>query len=155
MRHSMLSRIFVPAALLSVVGLSSCGTIPSGPSGSSVSSFLSPGDIPRNVMIRSVPVAPGHDPAGKILTSELPALGFILVHENPQAVFVATVESSDYSPVELRVSLILEETHRVLWSAKIVRRWDIYASVVSASESNAKEAIQLLRRDLEKARRHK
>ncbi len=47
------------------------------------------------------------------------------------------------------------ETRRVLWSAKIVRKWDIYASVVSALESNAKEAIQLLRRDLEKARRQK
>ncbi len=148
------------AAILSIIViLSGCAAVvPSVSSGSSESSFLEPGDIPRRVTIEAKydhagTVSDGmwnYDPVGEILAVELRSLGFIVVEDNPDGIFVGKVQYSDFSPVHLELTLINKKTGRVQWSAAIVRKHDMYASVVSASESNARKAIELLGRDLSK-----
>ena len=135
-----------------IVILSGCAAVvPSVSSGSSESSFLEPGEIPRRVTIQSDGIS-NYDPVGEILAVELRSLGFIVVEDNPDGIFVGKVLYSDFSPVHLELTLINKKTGRVQWSAAIVRKHDMYASVVSASESNARKAIELLRRDLSKVR---
>ena len=139
------------AAILSIIViLSGCAAVvPSVSSGSSESSFLEPGEIPRRVTIQSDGIS-NYDPVGEILAVELRSLGFIVVEDNPDGIFVGKVQYSDFSPVHLELTLINKKTGRVQWSAAIVRKHDMYASVVSASESNARKAIELLGRDLSK-----
>jgi len=123
--------------------------VPSVSSGSSESSFLEPGEIPRRVTIQSDGIS-NYGSVGEILAVELRSLGFIVVEDNPDGIFIAKVQYSDFSPVHLELTLINKKTGRVQWSAAIVRKHDMYASVVSASESNARKAIELLGRDLSK-----
>ena len=139
------------AAILSIIViLSGCAAVvPSVSSGSSESSFLEPGEIPRRVTIQSDGIS-NYDPVGEILAVELRSLGFIVVEDNPDGIFIGKVQYSDFSPVHLELTLINKKTGRVQWSAAIVRKYDMYASVVSASESNARKAIELLGRDLSK-----
>ena len=139
------------AAILSIIViLSGCAAVvPSVSSGSSESSFLEPGEIPRRVTIQSDGIS-NYDPVGEILTVELRSLGFVVVEDNPDGIFVGKVQYSDFSPVHLELTLMNKKTGRVQWSAAIVRKYDMYASVVSASESNARKAIELLGRDLSK-----
>ena len=139
------------AAILSIIViLSGCAAVvPSVSSGSSESSFLEPGDIPRRVTIQTDGIS-NYDPVGEILVVELRSLGFIVVEDNPDGIFVGKVQHSDFSPVHLELTLMNIKTGRVQWSAAIVRKYDMYASVVSASESNARKAIELLGRDLSK-----
>ncbi len=139
------------AAILSIIViLSGCAAVvPSVSSGSSESSFFEPGEIPRRVTIQSDGIS-NYDPVGEILAVELRSLGFIVVEDNPDGIFVGKVQYSDFSPVHLELTLINKKTGRVQWSAAIVRKHDMYASVVSASESNARKAIELLGRDLSK-----
>ncbi len=127
------------------------GAIPSTSFGESRPSFGASPEMPRRIMIRSSGIAK-YDPAGDVLRSELPALGFIVVLEDPDAVFDATIRTSDFSPVQLELVLSDSRTGRVLWSASIVKRWDFYASIVSASERNAHEAMALFRSDLARPR---
>ena len=139
------------AAILSIIViLSGCAAVvPSVSSGSSESSFLEPGAIPRRVTIQSDGIS-NYDPVGEILAVELRSLGFIVVEDNPDGIFVGKVQYSDFSPVHLELTLMNKKTGRVQWSAAIVRKYDMYTSVVSASESNARKAIELLGRDLSK-----
>jgi hypothetical protein len=151
--NSKASALFIiRAAVLCVVFLAGCAaTIPSVSSGSSESFFMTPGDVPKRVM-----VGPGGSffdiRAGKVLRSELPSLGFQFVESNPDAIFVGEVKTSDYQPVHMNIQLENATTGRVLWRAKVSRNYDLYTSVVSATESNARKAIELLRSDLQKAR---
>ena len=138
------------AILSIIVILSGCAAvIPSASSGSSESSFLEPGEMPRRVTIHSEGIS-NYDPVGEVLAVELPSLGFIIVEDNPDGFFVGKVQYSDFSPVHLELTLMNKKTEQVQWSAAIVRKHDAYTSVVSASESNARKAIELLERDLSK-----
>lgn len=144
------TRVVVLAAIAGL--LTGCAAaIPSSPSGTSTPQFQSVADVPSKVKIVSGGIQ-NYDPAGQVLRAELPALGFEIAEDNAQAIFDASVRYSDFSPVHLIVTLTEAETGRVLWSAAVVREWDMYASVVSAAESNAKRAIALLREDLTKLR---
>ena len=141
--------------LLYALLLTGCtAIIPSISSGTGVSLLLSANDIPKRVSINSEGISQ-HDPVGTVLRSELPRLGFLIVESDPDAIFSAKVTSSDYSPVHLGILLSDSKDGRVLWSTQIVRKWDIYSSVVSASKSNAKKAMELIRKDLEEIRGQK
>lgn len=129
--------------------LVACSMVPASSSGTSRSEFRVAADIPKQVNIVSGGID-NHDPVGQILMSELPRLGFIIVDESAPATFYATVRTSDFSPVVLDIALTEAATETILWRAEIVRKWDVYASIVSASQDNAREAIVLLRRDLSK-----
>jgi hypothetical protein len=142
----------VAALAVTISFLIGCAAaIPSSSSGTSTPQFQSAAEVPKQVRILSGGI-PNYDPVGQVLQAELPALGYIVVEDNAQAVFDAYVRYSDFSPVHLSIALTEVGSGRVLWSAKIVREWDMYASVVSASESNARRAMALLREDLAKVR---
>jgi len=132
-----------------------CATvIPSISSGTGISLLLSADDIPKRVSINSEGIS-HHDPVGTVLRSELPRLGFLIVGNDPEAIFSAKVTSSDYSPVYLELLLSDSKDGRIIWRTQIVKKWDIYSSVVSSSKSNAKKAMELFRQDIEKVRGQK
>lgn len=146
------SPTFVLIILCCAYALVGCAaTMPSMSSGTSKPSFSAQDEMPRRIMIRSNGIS-RYDPVGDVLRSELPTLGFTVDYTDPDAVFDATVKYSDYSPVHLDITLSDLKTKRIIWSASIVKKWDFYASVVSASESNAKKAMALFRRDLARNR---
>jgi hypothetical protein len=93
-----------------------------------------------------------YNPVGNVLRAEQPRLGLAVVDHDAAAVLAASVRYSDFAPVYLDIALTSTRTGQTLWSAHISRQWDIYASVVSASESNARKAVKLLHQDLARAR---
>ena len=95
------------------------------------------------------------DPIGRVLRAELPALGLAVVEHDADAVLAVKITYSDFSPVHLDLTLSSAKNGHTLWSADIFRKWDVYASVVSASESTAKKAVELLRQDIAIARHRK
>lgn len=152
MRLMARARIRASIALLCALALMGCAaSIPSVSSGTSKPSFGSLGDVPKRIAVRSGGIA-HYDPVGDVLRAELPTLGFLIVPTDAEALVTAVVKYSDYSPVRLEVSISDARTGTTIWSAQVVRKWDIYASVVSASESNARKAMELLRRDLASAK---
>ena len=88
------------------------------------------------------------DPVGRVLSAELPRLGFSVEYEDVDGAFVAVTRRSDFGPSSLELSLVVETSGRVLWSARIMREWDMYASSIEAYEQNTRKALQLLERDL-------
>ncbi|NJN50476.1 MAG: hypothetical protein HC809_00420 [Gammaproteobacteria bacterium] len=136
------------AIALSSILVSGCAAaIPSGSTGTSEALFTSGSAIPARVAIRTELIQ-HYDPVGDVLRIELPAQGFVVTATDADATFVVDVKYSDYSPVELTLTLRDAASDQVLWRAYVVKKWDLYASVVSASESNARRALQLLRRDV-------
>lgn len=144
----MRRRMFALLALLFASALAGCaGSIPSVSSGTSTPSFGAPGDMPQRISIQSRGIQ-NYDPVGDVLRAELPALGFTIVQADAEATFEVILKFSDFSPVHLALTLRDVESGRILWHAEIVRKWDMYASVVSASQSNARKAMDYFRRDL-------
>ena len=139
-------------ALYCAIVLLGCGSVPSRPSGSSEILAAQADDLPR-----SIAVIVGHkywpDPARKIFVSGLMELGFTVGSENPDGNLTATFDS-DYSPSEFNVSPVylnvtLAASGQVLWRAKIAKAYDHYTSPIGATESVARKAMEMLRRDLE------
>lgn len=129
-------------------------TIPSISSGTTAASFGAASDVPKRIMINSQRIQV-YDPVGRVLRAELPALGLAVVEHDADAVLAVKITYSDFSPVHLDLTLSSAKTGHTLWSANISRKWDVYASVVSASESNAKKAVELLRQDIAITRHRK
>lgn len=128
-----------------VLALTACAAmLPSKSEGASEPSFGPDGSIPRRIALRSerdlIHVAVEH-----VLVAELEASGFTCTQQDddPDAILAVEVRTSDFAPVHLELTLTDARTGRGLWKARVSREWDMYASIVSASESNA-----MLRADL-------
>ena len=146
--RSSLRATSIPLAVLFLAAMvASCATVPSRPTGTSEAAFTSANEIPRRVTLRTKMV--GHDdPVGRVLSAALPRLGFSVEYEDVDGVFVANTRSSDFGPSSLELSLVAERDGRVLWTARVVREWDMYASLIEQHEQNTRRALELLEQDL-------
>lgn len=150
-RSSSIRATLIASAVLVLAALvTSCATVPSRSTGTSEASFTSANEIPRRVTLRTKMVGQD-DPIGRVLSAELPRLGFSVEYEDIDGAFVAVTRSSDFGPSSLELSLVAENTGRVLWTARIERAWDMYASIIEQHEQNAHKALALLERDLARA----
>lgn len=134
------------------IALSACAAIPTASSGVSTPSFDKDWSVPMRVVIDSERIQGYYDPVGDVLRATLPGLGFDVVHTGADAVLISRVRTSDFSPVNLELTLNSAVTGRTLWSASVSKSWDVYASIVRASELNAEFAMELLEKDLSRAR---
>ncbi len=135
------------------VTLAGCASvIPSTSTGTSKAWFTKPSEIPMRFTINAKRGLV-NDAVADALISRLPAIGFTFVQEDasPDSILFVKARYSDFAPVHLELTLSNAKTGQVLWEVNVSREWDIYASVISASESNVEKAIELLRKDIASA----
>ena len=149
-RIDQVRRTFIASALwISTTILAACATLPSQPTGTTEPAFASASEIPRRVSLQTEMIGQA-DPVGGVLSDELPRMGFTVDYENAEGAFVAVTRQSEFGPSRLELRLVSGRSGRVLWTARIVREWDMHASLVEAHEQNTRKAMELLQEDLER-----
>lgn len=137
-------------AVVMVFGFTGCvAMVPSGSKGTSELSSTAVGAMPKRIAIRAKRDQVD-DAVSRLLGTELRALGFSVVKQEggAEGIVVVEVRYSDFAPVHLGLVLTRAGTGEVLWRARVSREWDVYTSIIGASESNVRGAMKLLRRDL-------
>jgi len=142
-----LARSLSAAVLIAQSLLTACAVVPARSTGTSEPAFNSANDIPRRVTLRTKMIGQD-DPVGRVLSTGLPRLGFSVVYEDVDGAFVASTRQTDLGPSRLELTLVDEPGGRGLWTARVVREWDMHASIIEAHEQNAQKALELLERDL-------
>lgn len=136
------------AAMLIIPSLlTACAAMPSSPTGTSEPAFAAASEIPRRVTVRTEMIGQD-DPLGRVLSTELPRLGFSVVYEDVDGALVASTRRTDFGPSRLELTLVDERSGRVLWTARVVQKWEMHASIIEEHEQNARKALELLEREL-------